>query len=150
MIKFSLPENCRTCQLIIQTASCPGDSQSRTRSLPLSSLCTHQLCRLILEYRRLSAVTCIISCSKLTLKTNILGDFNARVGRDFELWKGVLGRHRIDNCNDNGCLLLEFRSEHELIITNTLFQQKDRFKATWRHPRSKHWHLTGLPPDSAA
>ena len=32
-------------------------------------------------------------------------------------------------------------SEHQLVITNTLFQQKDRFKATWRHSRSKHWHL---------
>ncbi|WP_419586331.1 hypothetical protein, partial [Thiolapillus sp.] len=38
-------------------------------------------------------------------------------------------------------MLLEFCSEHQLVITNTLFQQKDRFKATWRHPRSKHWHL---------
>ena len=31
--------------------------------------------------------------------------------------------------------------EHQLVIINTLFQQKDRFEATWRHPRSKYWHL---------
>ena len=74
-------------------------------------------------------------------KLLILGDFNTRMGRDFELWKGVLCRHGIGNCNDNGRSLLEFCSEHQLIITNTLFQQRDRFNATLRHPRSKHWHL---------
>ena len=37
----------------------------------------------------------------------------------------------------------EFFSEHQLVITDTLFQRKDRFKATWRHPHSKHWHLLG-------
>ena len=66
----------------------------------------------------------------------ILGYFNARVGRDFELWKGVLSRHGLGNGNDNRLLFLEFCSEHQLGITNTLFQQKDRFKATRRHPRS--------------
>ncbi|KAL8580882.1 hypothetical protein ACOMHN_039582 [Nucella lapillus] len=64
----------------------------------------------------------------------ILGDFNARVGRDFEVGKGVLGRHGIGNCNDNGRLLLEVCSGHELIITSTLLQEKDRFNTTWRHP----------------
>ena len=72
------------------------------------------------------------------VKLLLLGDFNARVERDFELWKGVLSRHGAGNCNDNGCLLLELCSERQLVITITLFQQEDRFKATWRHPRSKH------------
>ena len=74
-------------------------------------------------------------------KVIVLGDFNARVGSDSEAWKGVLGKHGVGNCNDNGRLLLEFCSELQFVITNTLFQQKDRLKTTWMHPRSKHWHL---------
>lgn len=74
-------------------------------------------------------------------KVIILGDLNARVGRDSESWKGVLGKHGVGNCNDNGHLLLEFCTELQLTITNTIFQQKDSHKTTWMHPRSKHWHL---------
>ena len=32
-------------------------------------------------------------------------------------------------------------SQFDLIITNTVFQQRNQLKATWMHPRSKHWHL---------
>ncbi len=32
-------------------------------------------------------------------------------------------------------------AEHQLVITNTIFQMKNRFKTTWQHQRSKHWHL---------
>nr|VZH96378.1 unnamed protein product [Spirometra erinaceieuropaei] len=31
--------------------------------------------------------------------------------------------------------------EHRLILTNTFFCLPEREKATWRHPRSRHWHL---------
>ena len=57
-------------------------------------------------------------------KLLIFGAFNARIERHFKSWKGVLGRHENGNCNDNGRLLLEFCLEHQLVITNTLFQQR--------------------------
>ena len=74
-------------------------------------------------------------------KVMIIGDFNARVGRDSEAWKGVLGRHGVGNCKDNGRLPLEFCSERQITITNTIFQQRAGLKTTWMHPRSKHWYL---------
>ena len=70
-----------------------------------------------------------------------LGDFNARVGRDPLTWQGVLGRHGVENCDDNGRLLNEFYTESQLSITNTIIQQNDRLKTTWMHPLPKHWHL---------
>jgi len=38
-------------------------------------------------------------------------------------------------------MLLSLCSELELVITNTIFQQANKYKTTWMHPRSKHWHL---------
>ena len=74
-------------------------------------------------------------------KVLILSDFNARVGMDSVAWKRVLGLYGIGNCNENGCLLLEFCTVYQLAITNTIFQWKDRLKAIWVHPRSKQLHL---------
>jgi len=71
----------------------------------------------------------------------VLGDFNARIGRDFTTWPKVLGRHSVGNENANGTMLLQTCSQHELAITNTYFQLANKYKTTWQHPRSKHWHM---------
>ena len=70
-----------------------------------------------------------------------LGDLNARVGRDFDIWQGVIGHHGVGNCNANGLLLLQLCNQHALTLTNTNFQQASKYKNTWQHPRSKHWHM---------
>ena len=76
-----------------------------------------------------------------TDKLVILGDFNARVGTDWNTWEGVLGRHSTGKCNSNGKLLLETCTAHNLLITNSVFQLPHRKKVSWKHPRSKQWHL---------
>ena len=46
--------------------------------------------------------------------------------------------------NENGQRLLELCCFHRLCVTNTFFQNKTHHKASWRHPRSKHWHQLDL------
>ncbi|XP_076031048.1 uncharacterized protein LOC143019264 [Oratosquilla oratoria] len=83
----------------------------------------------------------IISSIPKNDKINLLGDFNTRVGRDHNLWKGIIGKEGVGKVNANGTLLLTKCAEHDLVITNTLFRQKNKCKVSWQHPRSKHWHL---------
>ena len=70
----------------------------------------------------------------------LLGDFNVRVGRDHDIWHGVIGHHSVGNIDSCGLWLLSFCSELLFTITNTL-QIHDIHKTSWMHPRSNHWHL---------
>ena len=70
----------------------------------------------------------------------ILGDFNARVGNDWQSWPIVMGKHGVGKMNTNGLMLLEFCTRFQLVITGTIFQLKNHLKTTWMHARSRHWH----------
>ena len=61
-------------------------------------------------------------------KIALLGDFNARVGSNHHIWNGIIGKHGVGNINSNGLRLLNLCSEFDLIITNTLFQERNQRK----------------------
>ena len=56
-------------------------------------------------------------------KIVVMGDFNARVGSDYNSWP-VLGKHGIGNLNRNGLALLTFCTENNLSISSTFFLTK--------------------------
>lgn len=68
----------------------------------------------------------------------VLGDFNTRVGKDWQSWPTVVGKHGEGKTNANGLMLLEFCTRFQLSIMSTMFRLKNHFKNTWQHMRSKH------------
>ena len=61
--------------------------------------------------------------------------------RENDKCPSVLGTYGIGKCNSNDELLLALYTEFDLIVTNTMFKQKDAHKTTWTHPRSRHGHM---------
>ena len=63
-------------------------------------------------------------------KLFLLGDFNAHVGQNYTSWCKVIGPHGVERKNANGTLLLSTCSQYNLVITNTIFQQSNKYKTT--------------------
>ena len=63
-------------------------------------------------------------------KIILLGDFNARVGRNHDIWHGVIGHHGVRNVNSSGHRLLSLCTKFGLAITNTFFQLRDMHKTS--------------------
>ncbi|KAL5251712.1 hypothetical protein ACHWQZ_G014757 [Mnemiopsis leidyi] len=86
-------------------------------------------------YRELNDVQSELPTHDIKL---VLGDFNARVGRDNEAHPGVIGTHSYHmESNDNGKRMLDFCAMHQLTIGGTLFEHKDIHKTTWRSPNGQ-------------
>ena len=98
---FQLP-SLQTCQSVTLIASSPCVCHLVFSSMPLSSLCMLQLSRQILPETKFVYRPMLLRNFPANDKIVILADFHARVGRDPESWKDVLGKHGVGNYNDSG------------------------------------------------
>jgi exonuclease III len=86
------------------------------------------------HYRSLSDVVGRVPAAD---KLVILGDFNARVGSDHELYRPALGKFGKGSCNSNGELLLNFCMQFGLVVTNSQIADKNIRIATNQGSRRK-------------
>lgn len=64
----------------------------------------------------------------------ILGDFNAKVGREV-YYRPTIGKYSLhDTSNDNGTRLIDFAVSRNIVLSSTYFEHKDIHKATWVSP----------------
>lgn len=64
----------------------------------------------------------------------IIGDFNAKLGKEKEI-EEVFGKNsKHSTTNENGIKLVEFALEQDRQIKSTMFDRKDIYKGTWVSP----------------
>ena len=68
----------------------------------------------------------------------ILGDMNAKVGRDsYSNWTSLVGIYGVGDCNERGERLLQFCAINNLTIVNTLYKHNLLRRVTWTSPDGK-------------
>ena len=64
----------------------------------------------------------------------LLGDFNAKLGREV-YYRRTIGKHSLhETSNDNGTRLIDFAASRNIVASSTYFERKDIHKATWVSP----------------
>jgi len=67
----------------------------------------------------------------------LLGDFNAKVGRE-NIFKPTIGQESLhEDSNDNGFRLVNFATSKNLVIKSTMFPHWNIHKYTWTSPDGK-------------
>jgi hypothetical protein len=62
----------------------------------------------------------------------VLGDWNAKVGRE-EIYQGLILRHSMHlHTNNNGQRLVDFAAAKNMVVSSTYFPHKEIHKQTWR------------------
>jgi len=71
----------------------------------------------------------------------LTGDWNAEVGSINDGWKATMGKYGHGKHNDRGEAILEYALDNDMVICNTLFQQKECRKWTQWSPNQ---HTTNM------
>jgi len=67
----------------------------------------------------------------------LLGDFNAKVGRE-NIFKPTIGQESLhQDSNDNGVRLFNFATSKNLVVKSTMFPHRNIHKYTWTSPDGK-------------
>jgi hypothetical protein len=67
----------------------------------------------------------------------MLGDFNAKVGRE-DIFKPTIANKSLhESINDNGVRVVNFSISKNLIVRSTMFPHRNIHKCTWMSPDGK-------------
>ena len=78
----------------------------------------------------------------------LLGDFNAKVGRE-NILKPTIDESLHQDSNDNGFRILNFTTQKNLVIKSTMFPHRNIHKYTWTSPDGKtHYQINHMLIDT--
>jgi endonuclease/exonuclease/phosphatase family metal-dependent hydrolase len=67
----------------------------------------------------------------------LLGDFNAKLGRE-DTFKPTIGNESLhEDSNDNGVRVVNFATSKNLVVKSTMFPHRNIHKYTWTSPDGK-------------
>jgi len=67
----------------------------------------------------------------------LLGDFNAKLGRE-DIFKLIIGNEILhQDSNDNGVIIVKFATSKNLVVKSTMFLHRNSYKYTWTCPDGK-------------
>jgi endonuclease/exonuclease/phosphatase family metal-dependent hydrolase len=68
---------------------------------------------------------------------NLLGDFNAKVGREDIFKPTIVNKSLHEMSNNNGVMLVNFATSKNLRVKSTVFPHRNIYKYTWTCPDGK-------------
>ena len=67
----------------------------------------------------------------------LVGDFNAKVGRENTLKPTIVNESLHQDSNDNGVRIVNFATSKNLVVKSTIFPHRNIQKYTWTSPDGK-------------